>query len=99
VGSEMCIRDRDSVGGTVICDAKIHRFPDVREFYEVIAVDFVCLELDPLAVHAEGLACGYGGKLLDGGAGGAAQGQAGENTNSHKYRFSFSAHDVLSLPF
>ena len=91
--------DVDAVVGGVIFHAEVHRFPNVPELDEVVAMDGVCLELDPLAVHVEGLAGGRGGEGYVRRLGRAAQGKAGENTHSHKNHFSFSAHNLFSLRF
>lgn len=92
--------DMDAVGAPIVVHGEVHRSPDVTELDEVVAVDFVCLKLDPLAVHVEGLAGGRGGEdRLRRLGGGSAQGQAGEDANSHKNCFSFSAHNEFSLQF
>lgn len=87
----------DGVSCGVIGHAEVHRFADVPEPDIVVAADGVGGHVHPLAVHVDGLGTWRGCELLDGGAGGAAQGEAGEDAEPHEDRFPFSVHAVTLL--
>lgn len=89
----LCAVDVDGVGGGIIGYAEVHRLADIPELDEIVVMDTVCLELHLLDVHGEGLGGGRDGELLGGGAGGATQGKAGEDADTHKECFPFSVHD------
>ena len=89
----------DGVSCGVIGHAEVHRFADVPEPDIVVAADGVGGHVHPLAVHVDGLGTWRGCELLDGGAGGAAQGEAGEDAEPHKDRFPFPVHDLIPFRF
>ena len=89
----------DGVGGGVIGHAEVHRFADVPEADIVIAADAVGGEGCLLTIDIEGLATGPGGEIVCCLGGGAAQGKAGEDADSHKDRFPFPVHDLIPFRF
>ena len=91
--------DVDGVGGSIIGYAEVHRLADIPELDEVVPMDVIRFELHLLAVYIEGLGGGCGGELLDGGAGGAAQGETSEDAEPHKDRFPFPVHNLIPFRF
>ena len=89
----LCAVDVDGVDSGIVGHTKVHRPADVPEPNVVAAADTVGDHIHSLAVHVDGLGAQCGGELLDGGVGGAAQGETGEDADPHKDRFSFPVHD------
>ena len=89
----------DGVDGAVVGHAEVYDPSDVPELHEVVSVYLICFKLDLLAVDIERLAGGAGGEhRLRRLGGGTAQGEARQDAEPQKYRFSHSAHHDSSLP-
>ena len=75
--------------GAVPVDVEAHGLAHIPELDEIVAMDLICLHLDPLSVHIDGLGTEAGGETAGRLGGGPAQGHAREHAHGEGDNCSF----------